>query len=113
MASDLIDKIRKARLSKVSVDGHEYTISRPTEADVIVRMADANDLEFVRRFVVGWDHSALSLGIPGGTEDPMPFDAGLWSDWLDDHSAVWEPLASAILNAYTSHKRAKEDATKN
>lgn len=112
MASDLIDKIRKARLNKVTVDGREYTIRRPTDAEAI-NLGNATPLDLVRRFVAGWDHTEITLGIPGGTGDAVPFDAALWATWVDDQPHLWAPISEAVMAAYQAHAQAREDAAKN
>ncbi|MGL4480448.1 MAG: hypothetical protein ACRCVK_19770 [Aeromonas veronii] len=110
--SSLIDKLRAARLSKVEAGGHAYTIRRPTDAEAST-LSSASGLDLVKRFVVGWGHTELSLGIPGGTDQPAPFDADLWAEWVADQPALWGPLADAIVDAYTAHAAQREDAAKN
>lgn len=108
----LIDKLRAARQFQVTQDGHVYTLRRPTDAEAVSLNA-ATGLGLVQRFVTGWDHTELSLGIPGGSGAPVAFDADLWGEWVADQPHLWEPLAAAIIDAYTAHAARREDAAKN
>lgn len=110
--SALADKIKAARLSTVDVEGHKYTIRRPTKAEAF-QLGDSTQLDVVHQFVVGWDHTELSLGIPGGTGASAPFDADVWAAWVDDQPAIWAPLFNAIMAAYTAHSERQEAAAKN
>ena len=96
----------------LTVDGHEYTLRRPTPAEAI-NLGEATGLDLVRRFVVGWDHTELSLGFPGGTPKSEPFDSDLWAAYADRHLALWGPISDAIVNAYADRAKALEDAAKN
>lgn len=97
---------------RLEVEGHTYTLRRPTPAEAI-GLADSTGLDLVHRFVVGWDHTELSLGFPGGTDRPEPFDADLWVAYVDRHPVLWKPLAESILDAYAVRRTALEDAAKN
>ena len=108
----LIDKLRAARLSQVDADGHLYTIRRPTDAEA-VSLAQSAGLDLVRQFVADWDHTELSLGIPGGSAVAVPFDAELWREWVADQPQVWGILAEAIIAAYSSHAEKRETDAKN
>jgi hypothetical protein len=107
----LADKIRKARESTIEVGGQTYTISRPTDADVLVSQG-ADGLAVIKRHVIGWTHSALSLGIPGGDDAKIPFDQEAFGAWIDDQPELWGPLTDAIVSAYTAHAAKREDAEK-
>jgi hypothetical protein len=111
MSKALIEKLRKAREFGVAVNGNTYTVRRPTHADVI-NLPAANAIDFVHRFVVGWDLTEMQV-VPGGGPDPVPFDPELWSAWVDDRPDVWEPIAKALLDAYRLHAEAREGELKN
>lgn len=111
MAQSLIAKLRAARERAVTVDGHRYTVRRPTDAEAM-DLGGISGLALVRRFVTGWDLTELDL-IPGGGPEPVPFDPDLWADWVADQPGLWGPLTEAILQAYQDHSRARDDAAKN
>lgn len=110
----LLEKRRKARQSNVPACGHIFTITRPTDADML-RVSGMDDIQAIVRFVVGWDASMTeaALSIPGGSDAPVAFDPDLFEDWLADHPQAWPVLSKAILDAYKSHRAAVEDAEKN
>lgn len=113
MSQALIEKIRKARETQVTVGGHTYTVRRPTDEHAMRLHAEgANKFEVARQCAVGWDFGEIDL-IPGGGPDPVPFSAGLWAEYLADHSDLWSPLAEAAMNAYRAHAGTLEEAAKN
>lgn len=111
MSKALIDKIRRARESGVSADGRTYTVRRPTDAEALEMQGKA-PLEFVRRFVVGWNVTEADL-VPGGGSEVVPFSADLWCEFVEDRPQIWEPLATAILEGYTAHVKQREVDEKN
>lgn len=111
MSKTLIEKLLRAREKGVEVAGHTFTIRRPTDADVMI-MRDKAPLDFVTRFVVGWDLKELDI-IPGGGPEAVPFDTALWGAWVLDHPEVWDPLSMAIVESYESHVKAREESAKN
>jgi hypothetical protein len=111
MSKALIEKLLRSRESGVKVGERTFTIRRPTDADAIT-MRDLAPLDFVRRFVVGWDLVELDV-IPGGTGERIDFHSELWGEWVVDHPELWTPLATAIIEAYAAHAEARKDAEKN
>lgn len=108
----LADKLRAARLSQVVADGHTYSIRRPTDAEAVT-LAQSSGLALVRQFVAGWDHTEISLGIPGGSGIVVPFDAELWAEWVSDQPQIWGVLSDAIIAAYAAHTEKREADAKN
>jgi hypothetical protein len=108
---DALEKRLRAREQQVPADGHQYTLRRPTAAQ-IARLSDATRLEMLRECVVGWDLKQIDL-FPGGDPVPAEFSARLWSDWLDDTPAIWEPLIAALLDQIRAHNTRVEEAAKN
>jgi hypothetical protein len=113
MSKALIEKIRRAREVKVTVDGHNYTVRRPTDLEAAeLRGSMLSDGELAARFVVGWDLTELDL-VPGGAPTPVAFDADLWREFCADRRDLWGPLAAAAAEAFIAHTKEREDATKN
>jgi hypothetical protein len=109
----LIDKLKKSRQSNIDVNGHKFTITRPTDYDALVISRDSiNMLDVVKQFTVDWDLSELEI-IPGGSGDQIPFDTELFAEWVSDQPAIWEPLANAIIAAYKAHTERRESTAKN
>lgn len=111
MSKALLDKLQRARERGVTVGDRTYTIRRPTDADAL-GMQGLGPLDFVRKFVVGWDLAEVDV-VPGGGPEKVPFSGELWAAWVGDHPEVWEPLATAIVDDYKAHVEARESAGKN
>ena len=109
---DLIAKIQAARQFTETVDGRSYTLRRPTDAEAVT-LGGGSPLDLVKRFVIGWDQTEISLGIPGGSPTPAEFSAELWAEWVSDQPTLWAPLSSAIIDAYKRHAEAREQTAKN
>lgn len=109
----LLDKIRKAREQGVEIDGRRFTIRRPTDEEALTMRAESVGLvDVVRRFTVGWEMAEIDI-IPGGGPEKVPFDPVLFGEWVADRPQVWEPLGTAILDAYKAHADRREQAVKN
>lgn len=109
--SKLVEKLLRARERTVEVEGHGYTIRRPSDAEALEMQGKA-PFEFVKRFVVGWD-LAEHEAVPGGGPEKVPFEADLWALYVGDHVELWEPLALAIFDDYAKHVAQREDDAKN
>lgn len=112
MSNLLAEKLRKARRSVVEADGVKFTISRPTDADAAT-LGGSDLIDIVKRFTVDWEVTELWLGIPGGTDVKVPFDAELFGEWVADNPSVWGPLAEAIVGSYRIHTEKRDKAEKN
>jgi len=111
MSKALIEKLLRARESGVDAGGHRFTIRRPTDADAL-GMQGKGPLDFVTKFVIGWDLVELDI-LPGGGPEKVAFDSELWAAWIVDHPELWEPLGYAIVDAYRLHAEARGEAEKN
>lgn len=110
--SKLAEKIRRARERVVpDIDGHTYTIRRPTDEDVLFGKVGPG-LGMVRAYVIGWDFKELDL-VPGGGPEAVPFDAEAWGEWVADKPAVWDRLSDAIVGLYKEHVATLEADAKN
>lgn len=107
----LLDKIRKAREVGVEAGGRKFTIRRPTDEEAMA-FGKSNLLEIVKKFVIGWELKELDL-IPGGDGAAVKFDPELFAEWVADQPEVWEPLGTAILNAYKAHTDKRDASVKN
>lgn len=107
----LLDKIRKARETGVEAGGRKFTIRRPTDEEAM-QFGKSGLLDIVKKFVIGWELTELDL-IPGGDGVAVKFDPELFSEWVADQPEVWEPLGTAILNAYKAHTDKRDAAVKN
>jgi hypothetical protein len=116
--SALSDKLRRARESNVKVNGHTFTIRRPTDIEAIEfqRQYQSDEALYgarlAERFTIGWDLSESEL-LPGGGPERAPFEDALWREYVAVHPELWAPLAAQILDAYTAHAAKRESAEKN
>jgi hypothetical protein len=106
----LVDKIRKARETGVEVSGFRFTIRRPTDQEA-VNLKSATFIEIAQRFVIGWAGVKELDLIPGGEGVEVQFDEELWKEWCADRPEFWQPITTAVLDAYQQH-RASQDETK-
>jgi hypothetical protein len=107
----LIDKIRKARETTIEINGKSWTIRRPTDEEA-TQFGQAGLFDIVKRFVIGWELIELEI-IPGGGPEKVPFDSALFAEWVADQPEVWEPLGTAILEAYKAHAEKRDASLKN
>lgn len=111
----LIEKIRKARESRLTVGDFTLTIRRPTDLESVEMRYTGNREAVcgVSRFVVDW-HGVRELDIaPGGTDKEVPFDSDLFAVWIEDQPKLWEPLINGVLDAYKLHAAKHEADAKN
>lgn len=109
----LIAQIRKARLRQVTAGGLEFTVRRPTDLEVAKMRGEAvSPFDIVLRYVVGWSLKESDL-VPEAADAQVPFDAELFAEWVVDQPALWEPLASAVMDAYAKHRETMEASAKN
>jgi len=110
--STLVDKIRKLRESTVDVGKFKFIIRRPTDSEALsMRHLPMKDI--VDQFVVGWQNVQEIDVIPGGNPTDVAFDKELWAEWSSDRPDFWQPITTAVTDAYLRHRSAKEEAEKN
>ena len=111
--SALAEKLRRARRSRIEIDGRKFVITRPTDADA-ASLGGMTMVEIICRFVVGWDGmTELDLGLPGGTDAPVEFDADVFGEWIVDQPKSWPELSRAIVGTYKAHCEKRAAAEKN
>lgn len=114
MSQALIERLRRARRSRVDSGGRSFTIRRPTDLEMHDIGGRIDQRELLNRFVVDWGvMSELDLGVPGGGPDPVPFIHELWMEWIADHPEHWEAISRGVIDAYKAHKADQEAAAKN
>lgn len=136
MNQTLIDKIRRARETNVTVEGKTFTVRRPTYLEMLeffqqklplLEKPSADDdqllavynfkimkeLVFAGNYIVDWqDVTELDL-FSGGTGAVVAFDIDLFRVWLADKTErYWAPLGEAIINSYTAHQASLDDTQK-
>jgi hypothetical protein len=101
----LIEKIRKARQTRVTVDGKTFIVRRPTDWEAIEMAGggESRQMDFIERFVEGWEGITELDLIPSGDSVPVPFDHALFVEWIADQPKYWGDLTSAITKEYSAH----------
>lgn len=98
----LVERMRKARETRVQSGGVTFIVRRPTDLDMMElgRQVDARRLV---PFVVGWEGVTEGHLINGGDPHPLPFDAEACAEWLADRPDLLAPLVEIILSSYSEH----------
>lgn len=108
----LAEKIRKARQQNVEIGLFTFTVSRPTDVDML-KLRGVMTVEALLGYVVGWDGVKESDLVPGGSPVPVTFDTEIAREWLADRPDLLAPLVDKVLELYSAHVKAKDDAGKN
>lgn len=114
MASMLAEKMRRAREFSQEFGGMRLKLRRPTRVEYgrMVR-ENAPFIAFAQEFVIGWEGVKESDLIASGGDMDVPFDREVWHEVIADRSDLWEPIASAISEAFRKHLDDSEDRAKN
>ena len=107
----LVEKIRKARETKVEAGGFTFVIRRPTGLEM-AEMPAISRGRAILPFVIGWEGVREIDIAPGGDPHPLKFDADVCAEWLGDRLDILAPLATAVFDAYTAHQAALEEQKK-
>lgn len=114
MSKALIERIRKQRELKVKLDGRTFIARRPTDVEFVeINRAGASFSELGLKFVTGWEAVTEDYIVGGGGTDLVPFTTDLWSEVWGDRPELWEPISTAIVDAYREHTAAREVTAKN
>lgn len=113
--ADLLTKMRKARETRLTLEGVTVTVCRPTDLEATkMRYKDFQEaVRGVAQFVCDWEGVTELDLVPGGSSDPVPFDEILFREWIEDHPEIWEPLVSGVLDTYQAHVKKREQTAKN
>lgn len=105
------DKLRRARENRVEIGGFAFTVRRPTDLEMFDLRADLKPARFLP-YVTGWDKVREIDVLPGGSPEPLPFDAETRDEWLADRPDLLVPLFERIVALYESHMQRLGDAEK-
>ena len=111
MSNVLIEKIKKARETNVSAGSFNFTVRRPTDMEVVnMRGQQIKQGDLLQKFVIDWAGVTELDIVPGGTNEPVPFDTALFMEWVADRPDLWTPLAIAIMASYEAHQTKTEES---
>jgi hypothetical protein len=110
----LIEKIRKARQTRITVDGKTFIVRRPKdwEAYEISVSSNSRQMDLLERFVEGWEGVTEADLVPGGDSSPVEFDRELFAEWISDQPKLWPELIEAITKEYAAHSAKLVEAEK-
>lgn len=101
--SDLIERIRKARQSRVTVEGKTFIVRRPTDWEAYEMRKDTREMDVLEKFVVAWEGVTELDLVPGGDSTPAAFSKELFAEWIQDHPDFWAPIFAEITSGYKKH----------
>lgn len=100
-------KIALARQTAIDLGPYRITIRRPSPWEIASAQAAGKptDLVWAAGFAVGWNLKESDL-FPGGDPEPVAFDAGAFSDWLQDRPEHWKAYVDGVAESYRAHEAA-------
>ena len=103
--SGLIERIRKARQTRVTIEGKTFIVRRPTdwEAYEMSSTGKSQQMDLLEKLVEGWEGITELDLVPGGDSTPVEFDRALFVEWVADRPQYWAELTSAITKEYAAH----------
>lgn len=114
MAKSLLEKIRAARQSTVTVGDITLTVRRPTDLEICeMRSTVVTQSDILKRFVDDWAGVTELHLHSGGSPDPVPFSQELFDEWVVDHPESWGVISNAVVSGYKAHEATLEEAVKN
>lgn len=109
----LTEKIRESRKVVVEVGKIKFFGRRPTlEEFGKLYNANANSYEIARKYINDWEVTEKDL-FPDGSQDPVPFNAELFDEYIVDSPVAAEKIRDALLIAVNGYLEKKESLKKN
>lgn len=110
MSASLIERLRASRESQVTTSGgRTFRVRRPTGVQAHRIAGDADRL--LRAALVGWDLREIDL-VPGGTDEPVPFDVETCIEWLEDRPSEYGDVVRAVDDLMMAYLERIRDAEK-
>ncbi|MEY5101250.1 MAG: hypothetical protein RJA36_3969 [Pseudomonadota bacterium] len=111
-AADYIARIWQARESWCDLaPGKRVKVRRPGELAMRQLAGGGATLEKLCSCVVAWDGITEGDLFDGGSENYVPFDAGVWAEAVADQ-AEWAALVAAHVTQLITEHMAKREATR-
>ncbi len=111
--SNLIEQIRKARQTRLMVNGRVLVICRPTDLEMVEYGGRMTQRVILEQFVVDWEGFQEKDFVKGGTDEEVPFHSDLFMEYAEDHPEIWPEVSAAVVESYSAHKKATEESLKN
>ena len=114
MAKSLLEKIRAARQSTVTVGDITLTVRRPTDLEMFeMRSTTVTQSDILKRFVDDWAGVTELHLFSGGSPDIVPFSRELFDEWVADHPESWGAISDTVVAGYKAHEATLEATIKN
>lgn len=114
---DTLRMLREQRSFWVELPEHGFSVQmrRPLFAEIAELSAAGGGgsitIDHAVRFAIGWRDATPAHFIgPAGGNEPMPFEADLWAEWVRDEPDALTRVVQAIAEAVSAAQRAKADA---
>lgn len=119
-AKQLIEQMRQQRRRWLDLKGGKRVrIQMPTDLEVVRdfmapgddgKLALRADIDQVRKYVVDWEGftTADLLGAAVGSDQPAPFDPGIWDLVIQDHLDWVRLIAQGLLDAIVQRQQQRE-----
>ena len=112
--SSLIERIRKARQTRVEAEGFVFLCRRPTDLEMIELQASkkVKQGDILDRFVIGWEGVKELDIVSGGDSELVEFSAELFSEWIADRPSLWSPISEVVINVDKAHQARLSESEK-
>ena len=111
MAADLLDRLRAARETWVTVGAHDFLVRRPTDVQ-LARSSHGGDTDFLRACLIGWRRVTWLDLVPGGDGSEAPFELDAAIEWLEDNPELYTGVVEAIVSVIQSRMQRLAEARK-
>ncbi len=113
-AQSLDARMRARRETWFAAGGIELLIRRPRDLDVAkVRAAGGGWSDVAIAAVVDWRGVKLSDLIPGDVDQPAPFSAAAFEEWVGDRMDVVKEVTVEVVRLIDAHAAQRETTEKN
>lgn len=107
----LVEKIRRARETRVEVAGFTFVIRRPTALEV-AEMPAISRGRAILPYILDWEGVREIDVVPGGDPHPLKFSADVCAEWLGDRLDILAPLATKVFESYAEYQKSLEEQKK-
>lgn len=113
MSQDLINRLKKTRISRVELDGLVFIIRRPTDLEYLELQERGINQRAIFDFVEGWENVKEMDIFSGASDEKIEFSRSLFSEWVSDHPRYWNLITDEVIGSYTRHIGLVEESKKN
>lgn len=115
MSKELVAQILAQRESRLELQpGKSVVVRRPSEYEMVAPKSGTS-LDFILRYVVGWDGytEADLLGQAVGSDQPVGWDPAVFAVYLTDRMADIRAIDTHLGGLITAYAKQRESVAKN